>query len=643
MKVKRNANARMLALLSIMSIIAVLAVAGQEGKSFEEEFSEQAKEFFQVNLEILTGANLNTESPCSSGQCILKTGKATVDLKSFTNFDGKIQVLPDGAIKIIPANKKGKYIKAEGKIVYTSDENFQGKVTEIYGVQFERPAEVRYWNIKAGGVIDIREPATIVAVEPGTSIAIASEHLVTLPEGTMEGKVTAYDGKKRRGFVFYTDGQLRIIGSRTIFRSDKVEILTRKKPVSLDQQELALLYENRIMPTQQQAGAEEGKAPEEIPEEAQAREEEVQMLQPETGARSPATMQAQLSEEQQKLGERYVKLKQLTDLQRKINTLYFRNKGWVPALDPLAQERDALKRDLGITGGIATFNRQLHSAQQNLAALGRNVQSVWGDNYEATVQNGNVKIVLQHGKFDVFQIGEETRVYAQGDGKVIAGYQLTIQDTDEQGTRVTVPGRSLLNDRAKGRTRVNAGAMQVKVGPQTVDDDGENLNIQYPLEAGTTKQGSVTITDMRQYFSAAPASLEAIPLIPLSSMVKQGRITSGYRPRRDPISGQRVFHHAWDVGAPMGEGVKAISNGVVRAVTYDSISGHRAVIEYDNGFTFTTAHHQKVLVKKGDRVNAGDVYATVGRTGRTTGPHVHLEVEYEGKRINPKRVLTTRG
>jgi murein DD-endopeptidase MepM/ murein hydrolase activator NlpD len=118
----------------------------------------------------------------------------------------------------------------------------------------------------------------------------------------------------------------------------------------------------------------------------------------------------------------------------------------------------------------------------------------------------------------------------------------------------------------------------------------------------------------------------------------EGRVTSGFGLRHDPITGRTAFHGGIDVAAPRGSAIHAVAGGEV------VFSGRRGragnVVDVRDGDMISTyAHVQRALVRAGQKVAAGDVLATVGSTGRSTGPHVHFAVTREGQTIDPAALL----
>lgn len=116
-----------------------------------------------------------------------------------------------------------------------------------------------------------------------------------------------------------------------------------------------------------------------------------------------------------------------------------------------------------------------------------------------------------------------------------------------------------------------------------------------------------------------------------------GVITSGFGWRN------KEFHHGLDLAAESGTPVKAIEAGKVLFSGWkNSIYGNTVVIDHGAGITSWYAHNSKLLVQKGDWVKPGQVVALVGSTGRSTGPHLHLEIRINDQAVDPKRYLARR-
>lgn len=133
---------------------------------------------------------------------------------------------------------------------------------------------------------------------------------------------------------------------------------------------------------------------------------------------------------------------------------------------------------------------------------------------------------------------------------------------------------------------------------------------------------------------------DVVSAMPLASpMPKNTRITSGYGTRVDPFNGRLAKHTGIDFAGPYGSAVRASSDGVVKEAGWQSGYGKAVDIVHDFGFSTKYGHLSKWLVKPGQRVKKGDVIALQGSTGRSTGTHLHYEVRYNDRPLNPRKFL----
>lgn len=100
------------------------------------------------------------------------------------------------------------------------------------------------------------------------------------------------------------------------------------------------------------------------------------------------------------------------------------------------------------------------------------------------------------------------------------------------------------------------------------------------------------------------------------------------------------WHPGLDIATGLGMPVRPITAGKVIEVVYGYFGfGHYVVVEHELGFKSTYGHMGRIFVKKDDPVSATSILGEVGMTGRTSGPHTHLEVTKDGKYVNPESVL----
>lgn len=118
-------------------------------------------------------------------------------------------------------------------------------------------------------------------------------------------------------------------------------------------------------------------------------------------------------------------------------------------------------------------------------------------------------------------------------------------------------------------------------------------------------------------------------------------VTSEFGYRTDPVTGVKgKFHAGIDIGYPAGTSISAVREGVVTAVNYyTSGYGYHIIIDHGNGYKTLYGHCSALLVNVGDRVTNGQVIAKVGSTGKSTGPHLHLNVYLDGETQNPRNYI----
>ncbi|WP_329346909.1 M23 family metallopeptidase [Vibrio natriegens] len=129
-------------------------------------------------------------------------------------------------------------------------------------------------------------------------------------------------------------------------------------------------------------------------------------------------------------------------------------------------------------------------------------------------------------------------------------------------------------------------------------------------------------------------------LIPNDSPITYQRISSSYGTRINPISGKKHVHTGIDLTCKRGEEVLAPADGVVETVRPGNRGyGNYLTLRHSFGFMSSYAHLQKFKVKSGEFVSKGDVIAQCGNSGNSTGPHLHYEVRFLGRALNPQYLM----
>lgn len=124
------------------------------------------------------------------------------------------------------------------------------------------------------------------------------------------------------------------------------------------------------------------------------------------------------------------------------------------------------------------------------------------------------------------------------------------------------------------------------------------------------------------------------------SPVKTGYISSRFGMRNDPINGRHRFHKGIDIAGKRGTPINTIASGFVTFAGRKGGYGNVIEIHHSDSLKSRYAHLDRINVKKGTVVRKGGSIATMGSTGRVTGPHLHLEVWENGKAVNPEKYLS---
>jgi len=146
------------------------------------------------------------------------------------------------------------------------------------------------------------------------------------------------------------------------------------------------------------------------------------------------------------------------------------------------------------------------------------------------------------------------------------------------------------------------------------------------------------ISQAQKAFSALDDNIyynEALKKIPLGKPVWSYWLTSPFGKRADPFNTKSAVHKGVDLAANRGNKIKTMADG--RVIKAGVMNGYGKVVEIDHGSGFRTkyAHMNAIYVHEGDKVSLGQAIGEVGSTGRSTGPHLHYEVLYDGVNVDP--------
>lgn len=123
---------------------------------------------------------------------------------------------------------------------------------------------------------------------------------------------------------------------------------------------------------------------------------------------------------------------------------------------------------------------------------------------------------------------------------------------------------------------------------------------------------------------------------------KKGKLIPNFVPIQDEYAISQEFtkaHPALDFTAPLGTMIYAAAQGEVMQIYEDDYFGKVILINHFNGYASLYAHCVKILVSKYQLVKKGEVIGLVGNTGNSTSPHLHFQIIYKDKYVNPRNIL----
>lgn len=139
------------------------------------------------------------------------------------------------------------------------------------------------------------------------------------------------------------------------------------------------------------------------------------------------------------------------------------------------------------------------------------------------------------------------------------------------------------------------------------------------------------VFEMARNKSLMLASIPAI--LPIEK--GQSRIISGYGMRFHPILKYRRMHWGIDITAPSGTPIYATADGTISFNGRKGGYGKTCMVDHGYGYQTLYGHMKTITVRKGQKVKRGEIIGYVGSTGLSQSPHVHYEVIYNNKKVNP--------
>ena len=143
------------------------------------------------------------------------------------------------------------------------------------------------------------------------------------------------------------------------------------------------------------------------------------------------------------------------------------------------------------------------------------------------------------------------------------------------------------------------------------------------------------LRSLERFLVRATRVLAALP----SRWPLRGPVNSGFGGRVSPWSSRSEFHSGLDIGAPIGTAVKSPAPGTVVFAGIHPEYGQTLIIDHGHETKSLYGHLSKLQATTNQKVQRGEVIALSGNTGRSSGPHLHYEIQVKGQSVNPTSYL----
>ena len=200
-------------------------------------------------------------------------------------------------------------------------------------------------------------------------------------------------------------------------------------------------------------------------------------------------------------------------------------------------------------------------------------------------------------------------------------------------TEATVPGQAFVLSDWNGTEQTEDYRLLAGRGGNPVL---ERVNMNISLLQDSIPQQREELTQLKVDMEEYQKELAYTPSI----WPVKGRVSSLFGRRKSPITGRQEMHYGLDIVAPRGTPVYAAANGKVTEAKYRGTMGNMITVNHGYSYVTVYGHLSGFAVSAGDIVQKGDLIGYVGRTGRTTGSHLHYEVHIKGVAVNPKDFLS---
>jgi len=268
---------------------------------------------------------------------------------------------------------------------------------------------------------------------------------------------------------------------------------------------------------------------------------------------------------------------------------------------------------------------------------------VWGA--YSVYHSEQLFISLKHAENELQQAkaGDDARIKRltaalQTEQNKLSVYARTLGQMQARMARLDALGARLVDVASLDKTEFDFGLAPAFGGLRQPGSPAADIAMSHGISSvqGRLKQLDVQLTAVNFMLEQQTTARHAKPH---TWPTTGGWISSGFGPRVDPFTGTPAIHHGVDIANHFGAPVLAAGPGVVSFAGKMEDFGYVVDIEHGYGYRTRYAHMSSLAVNVGDVVAGSQVLGRIGSTGHSTGPHLHYEVRYDGKLVNPRRFL----
>lgn len=198
---------------------------------------------------------------------------------------------------------------------------------------------------------------------------------------------------------------------------------------------------------------------------------------------------------------------------------------------------------------------------------------------------------------------------------------------------------------ALGLSNISSEVREVGIGGAKYDytetdeisgfDEGRQLGQQLTELDRLEREVNLEFDSYHNLMTTFQKKQDSLAYLPALRPVIKGLVSSPFGDRIHPIYKVKKHHDGVDISAPRGTPIYASADGTIKLARTVSGYGKMVMVDHKYGYQTRYGHMNKILVRKGQIVKRGDKIGEVGSTGISTAPHLHYEVRFKGKAINP--------